>query len=42
MLFKENVAVYCENRTKHKNTFCGQNTELKYIKASDTNGTTGF
>jgi hypothetical protein len=27
-LFKEIIAVYCENRTKHINTLCRQNAEL--------------
>jgi hypothetical protein len=27
-LFKETVAVYCENHTKRTNTFCGQNAEF--------------
>jgi translation initiation factor IF-1 len=25
MLFRETVAVYCENRTEHTDTLCGQN-----------------
>jgi hypothetical protein len=25
MLFRERVAVYCENRTEHTDTLCGQN-----------------
>jgi hypothetical protein len=25
MLFRETVAVYCENHTGHTNTLCGQN-----------------
>jgi hypothetical protein len=25
MLFGETVAVYCENRTEHTDTLCGQN-----------------
>jgi hypothetical protein len=25
MLFRETVAVYCENNTEHTNTLCGQN-----------------
>jgi hypothetical protein len=33
MLFREIIAVYCENRTKHTNTPCGQN-----IKSRDTYG----
>jgi hypothetical protein len=28
MLFRETVAVYCENRTEHTNTLCGQNMEF--------------
>jgi hypothetical protein len=34
MLFRETVAVYCENRTEHTNTLRGQNAE--YVKASST------
>jgi hypothetical protein len=26
-LFRETVAVYCENRTEHTNTLCGQTAE---------------
>jgi hypothetical protein len=38
MLFRETVAVYCENRTEHTNTctLCGQNGEIWYVKASGT------
>jgi hypothetical protein len=28
MLFRETVAVYCENHTEHINTFSGQNAEF--------------
>jgi hypothetical protein len=28
MLFREIVAVYCENRMEHTNTLCGQNAEF--------------
>jgi hypothetical protein len=28
MLFRETVAVYCENHTEHINTLCGQNAVL--------------
>jgi hypothetical protein len=28
MLFRERVAVYCENHTKHTDTLCGRNAEL--------------
>jgi hypothetical protein len=34
MLFKEIIAVYSENYTKSKNTFCGQNADLT-VEASD-------
>jgi hypothetical protein len=27
MLFREIIAVYCENHTEHLNTLCGQNAE---------------
>jgi hypothetical protein len=36
MLFKETVAVYCENHTEHKNTLCGQNAEFECVKANGT------
>jgi hypothetical protein len=36
MLFRETVAVYCENYTKHTNTQCGQNAELWYFKVGGT------
>jgi hypothetical protein len=35
MLFRETVAVYCENHTKHTDTLWGQNAEFWYIKADD-------
>jgi hypothetical protein len=28
MLFRETVAVYCENHTEHTDTFCGQIVEI--------------
>jgi hypothetical protein len=28
MLFREIIAVYFENHTKHRNTLCGQNDEF--------------
>jgi hypothetical protein len=31
MLFRERVAVYCENHTEHTDTLCGQNAEYIYI-----------
>jgi hypothetical protein len=33
MLFRETVAVYCENHTEHTNTLCGENAEFCYAKA---------
>jgi hypothetical protein len=36
MLFRETVAVYCENHTEHTDTLCGQNAELWYVKAGGT------
>jgi hypothetical protein len=32
MLFRETLAVYCENHTEHTDTLCGQNTEFYYVK----------
>jgi translation initiation factor IF-1 len=31
ILFRETVAVYCENHTEHINTLCGQNAETLFI-----------
>jgi hypothetical protein len=28
MLFRETVAVYCENHTEHTDALCGQNAEF--------------
>jgi hypothetical protein len=28
MLFRENIAVYCENHMKHTTTLCGKNAEF--------------
>jgi actin-related protein len=36
MLFRETVAVYCENHTEHTDTLCGQNAEFWYVKAGGT------
>jgi hypothetical protein len=33
MLFREIIAVYCENHTEHINTLCGYNAEFYYGKA---------
>jgi hypothetical protein len=36
MLFRETVAVYCENHTEHTNTLCVQNSGFWYVKAGGT------
>jgi hypothetical protein len=36
MLFREKIAVYCENRKEHTNILCGQNAEFWYGKGGDT------
>jgi hypothetical protein len=36
MLFRETVAVYCENHTEHINTLCEQNAEFYYVNAGGT------
>jgi hypothetical protein len=36
MLFRETVAVYCENHTENTDTLCGQNAESYYVKAGGT------
>jgi hypothetical protein len=36
MMFRETVAVYCENHMEHINTLCGQNTEFSNIKKDGT------
>lgn len=35
MLFRETVAVYCENHTKCLNTLCVHIEEFQYVKAGD-------
>jgi hypothetical protein len=37
MLFREAVAVYCENHKKHTDTLCGLNAEFWFVKAGGTN-----
>jgi hypothetical protein len=42
MLFRERVAVYCENHTEHTDTLCGQDAvrtlqETHYISATEPN-----
>jgi hypothetical protein len=32
MLFRETVAVCCENYTEHTNIFCEQNAEIYYCQ----------
>jgi hypothetical protein len=34
MLFRETVAVYCENHTEHTNTLCGQIRETFNVAGS--------
>jgi hypothetical protein len=36
MLFRETVAVYCENHTEHTDTLYGQNVEFWFAKAGGT------
>jgi hypothetical protein len=35
MLFKEIIAVYCENHTEHTNTLCGQNADIFNAKGGE-------
>jgi hypothetical protein len=32
MLFRETVAVYCENHTEHINTLCRQDADFSMLK----------
>jgi hypothetical protein len=36
ILFREIIAVFCDNHAKPSTTFCGQNAELRIIKAGGT------
>jgi hypothetical protein len=36
MLFREIIAVYCENHTEHTNTLCRQNAEFSNVEAGGT------
>jgi hypothetical protein len=36
MLFRETVAVYCENHMEHTNTLCGHNAEFLLFKSRST------
>jgi hypothetical protein len=42
MLFREIIAVYCENHTEHTNTLCEQNAEFLYVIAGGTYNTESF
>jgi hypothetical protein len=37
MLFREIIAVYCENHTEHTNTLRGQNAEILVLKQAMLN-----
>jgi hypothetical protein len=36
MLFREIIAVYCENHTEHTDTLCGQNAEFSSYLTGNT------
>jgi flagellar basal body-associated protein FliL len=36
MMFREIIAVYCENHTEHTNTLCGQNAEFSSCHTGNT------
>jgi hypothetical protein len=36
MLFREPVAVYCENHTEHTDTLCGQNADFFLVEVCGT------
>jgi hypothetical protein len=36
MLFRELIALYCDNHTGHKNTLCWQNAKFQYGKGGGT------
>jgi hypothetical protein len=38
MLFRERVAIYCENHMGHVSTLCGQNVEVLNVKAGGAYG----
>jgi hypothetical protein len=42
MLFRETVAVYCENHTEHTDTLCGQNAVAVYINSVRTSQETHY
>jgi hypothetical protein len=35
MLFRETVAVYCENHTEHTDTLCWQNADILNVKTGE-------
>jgi hypothetical protein len=35
-MFREIIAVYCENHMKHTNMFCGKNAEFLPVEAGGT------
>jgi hypothetical protein len=37
MLFRETIAVYCENHTEHTNTMCGHIAGFRNVKDDGTN-----
>jgi hypothetical protein len=42
MLFRETVAVYCENHTEHTNTLFGQKVEFWYVNTGGSYGDHGL
>jgi hypothetical protein len=32
MLYRDTIAAYCENRTEHTDTLCGQNADFCTLK----------
>jgi hypothetical protein len=42
MLFRETIAVYCENLTKHTNTLIGQYAEFQYVKVGGAGSNPGL
>jgi hypothetical protein len=42
ILFRETVAVYCENHTEHTDTLCAQNVEFWYVNPVRTSQETYY
>jgi hypothetical protein len=42
MRFGETVAVYCETRTEHTDTLCGQGPEFLYVEADGAHTVSSF